>query len=142
MSSWFIWFIVFWMMVLVGLFAIGGYFMFRKFLKSMPKADGKSTLDWQDHYINKTLHLWTDEMKLLLDELVEPVPSLFRNIAKQTIAGKIGEIAVEEKADKITQDLILRGYILATPKRDHKWLFSHLKSKNIDYAHYKTLAKK
>jgi hypothetical protein len=142
MSGWFSLFIVMWMIILVGLFAIGGYFMFRKFLKSMPKADGKSTLDWQDHYIQETLHLWSDDMKQLLDELVQPVPSLFRNIAKQTIAGKIGQLALEEKADKITQDLVLRGYILATPKRDHKWLFSHLKSKNIDYTAYKALAEK
>jgi hypothetical protein len=142
MSGWFVWFIVLWMIILAGLFAIGGYFMFRKFLKSMPKADGKSVLDWQDYYIDKTLHLWSDEMKSLLDELVLPVPTLFRNIAKQTIAGKIGEIALAEKADKITQDLVLRGYIIATPKRDHKWLFSHLKSKNIDYTPYKALAKK
>ena len=31
-------------------FATGGYFMFRKFLKGMPKEDGKSDLDWQDYY--------------------------------------------------------------------------------------------
>jgi hypothetical protein len=141
MSGWFSAFIVLWMTILVGLFAIGGYFMFRKFLKSMPKEDGKSTLDWQDYYINQTLHLWTDDMKALLNELVQPVPNLFRDVAKQTIAGKIGELAVEEKAGVITQDLVLRGYILATPKRDHKWLFSHLREKGINYEAYRHLAK-
>ena len=60
--------------------------------------------------------------KLLLNELVVPVPELFRPVAKQKIAGKIGEIALEENAKKIDSDLIIRGYIQATPKRDHKFL--------------------
>ncbi|GAB7389318.1 DUF2621 domain-containing protein [Bacillaceae bacterium] len=141
MSPWFAFFLVFWMIVLVGLFAIGGYFMFRKFLKSMPKKDGKSALDWQDYYINQTLHLWTDETKTLLEELVQPVPKLFRDAAKRTIAAKIGELALKENADRITQDLILRGYILATPKRDHKWLVSHLQKKQIDFTPYENLLK-
>jgi hypothetical protein len=142
MSAWFIWFIVLWSCVLLGFFVIGGYFMFRKFLKSMPKADGKSVLDWQDHYIKETLHLWTDDMKQLLNELVEPVPTLFRDVAKQTIGSKIGELALIEKANVINQDLVIRGYILATPKRDHPFLFAHLEKKQIDYQPYYALANK
>lgn len=130
------WGLIFWMILLLGLFAIGGYFMFRKFLKSMPKKDGKSDLDWQDYYIEKSLHLWTEEGKALLNELVEPVPSLFRDTAKRSIAGQIGKLALEENATTITNDLIIRGYIIATPKRDHKWLIDHLKNKNIDYSSY------
>lgn len=141
MSTWFSLFIVFWMCVLVGLFFIGGYFMFRKFLKSMPKADGKSDLDWQDYYINQTRSLWTEETLSFLDELVSPVPELFRDTAKRTIAGKIGQLALEEKADSITHDLIIKGYIMATPKRDHKFLINHLKRKNIDYSPYEQLLK-
>ncbi len=130
------WGLIFWMTLLLGLFAIGGYFMFRKFLKSMPKRDGKSDLDWQDYYIEKSLHLWTEEGKALLNELVEPVPSLFRDTAKRSIASQIGKLALEENATTITNDLIIRGYIIATPKRDHKWLIDHLKNKNIDYSSY------
>ncbi|WP_139489459.1 DUF2621 domain-containing protein [Brevibacillus dissolubilis] len=135
-TGWFSWFILFWMMVLVGLFAIGGYFMFRKFLKSMPKQDGKSDLDWQDYYIDQTREMWTDEKLVFLNELVEPVPELFRPVARRTIAGKIGQLALEEKAPMITDELIIRGYILATPKRDHKFLISHLTSKQIDFSPY------
>lgn len=58
----------------------------------------------------------------MLNELVTPVPELFRDVAKQKIAGKIGELALQEKADAITEELVIRGYILATPKRDHKFL--------------------
>ena len=58
-------------------------FMFRKFLKRLPKEDGKSELDWQDEYIQKSLHLWRDEDKQLLNELVLPVPELFRDVAKE-----------------------------------------------------------
>ena len=32
--------------------------MFRKFLKALPKQDGKSDLDWQEYYLDKTVHLW------------------------------------------------------------------------------------
>ncbi|MBO8163210.1 MAG: DUF2621 domain-containing protein [Brevibacillus sp.] len=141
MSQWFSWFLMFWMFVLLGLFAIGGYFMFRKFLKSMPKQDGKSDLDWQDYYIEQTRERWTDEGLALLDELVEPVPKLFRDVARRSIAAKIGELALKENAVKITQDHIIKGYIMATPKRDHKWLISHLKTKQIDYSAYEEYLK-
>lgn len=113
--------------------------MFRKFLKRLPKEDGKSILDWQDHYIQKSRHLWDQSQKDLLEELVSPVPELFRDVAREKIAGKIGELALQEKAPIITQDHVIRGYILATPKRDHKFLIKHLKQKQIDYQMYKTM---
>lgn len=130
------WFIVFWTFVMVALMAIGGYFMFRKFLKQLPKQDGKSDLDWQSYYIEKTLHLWNDETKSLLNELVSPVPELFRQQAKESIAGKIGELALKEQAKEMTKELIIRGYIIATPKRDHKFLRKKLEELNIDVTPY------
>lgn len=129
-------FMLIWMLILISLFFIGGYFMFRKFLKSMPKADGKSDLDWQDYYIDQTRAYWSDRTLELLDELVEPVPSLFRDVAKRSIAGKIGQLALEEGAKEISQDLVIKGYILATPARDHKWLVARLKEKQIDFSAY------
>lgn len=137
MSAWFGSFIIFWMVILVSLFAIGGFFMFRKFLKSMPKQDGMSELDWQDHYIDKTREMWTEETRELLDELVSPVPKLFRDVARRSIAAKIGQLALEEGAEQMTTDLVLKGYILATPARDHKFLIAHLKKKQIDFTPYK-----
>ncbi|WP_017727438.1 DUF2621 domain-containing protein [Halalkalibacterium ligniniphilum] len=139
MPTWFMWFIVLWTIFLITVMFIGGFFMFRKFLKRFPKEDGKSILDWQDHYINETLHLWGDEEKALLNDLVEPVPELFRDVAKGKIAGKIGELALQEKAKKIDEDLIIRGYILATPKRDHKFLRKKLNEKQIDMTPYQHL---
>ena len=68
-----------------------------------------------------------------------PVPKPFRGVASQTIAGKIGELALQEKADQITEDLVVRGYILATPKRDHKWLIKALQNQQIDLNPYKQL---
>lgn len=129
LSGWFLWFILFWGTVMIGLLAIGGFFMFRKFLKRLPKEDGKSELDWQDEYIQKSLHLWREEDKKLLNELVLPVPELFRDVAKEKIAGKIGELALKEQAASINLDLIIRGYIIATPKRDHKFLLKRLQEK-------------
>ena len=77
----------------------------------------------------------------MLEELVSPVPELFRDVAKSKIAGKIGELALQEKASQITQDLIIKGYIIATPKRDHKFLVKTTRKK-IDYSHYQSLLTK
>jgi hypothetical protein len=139
LHGWFLWFILFWTVFLLGSFAIGGFFMFRKFLKKIPKTDGKSDMDWEEHYVNESRHLWHDEEKALLEDLVSPVPELFRDVARHKIAGKIGEIALKEKAAKITQDLVIRGYIQATPKRDHKFLRKRLIEKNIDAAPFEHL---
>ncbi|MCK6257121.1 DUF2621 domain-containing protein [Fictibacillus sp. KIGAM418] len=139
MSAGFFLFIAAWTIFLISMFAIGGYFMFRKFLKRLPKEDGKSILDWQDYYIQETIHLWTPQQKAFLEELVTPVPELFRDVAREKIAGKIGELAIQEKASVMTQDLIVRGYIIATPKRDHKWLIKKLNEKHIDLSPYKSL---
>ncbi|TSI05307.1 DUF2621 domain-containing protein [Lysinibacillus sp. BW-2-10] len=136
LDGWFVWFILFWVVVLVSLMGIGGFFMFRKFLKALPKQDGKSDLDWQNYYLDKTVHLWGNDEKELLNELVSPVPDLFRQVAKEKIAGKIGELALKERAKAISNDLIIRGYIQATPKRDHKFLRKKLDEMRIDVAPY------
>ena len=124
--------IVFWGFLMIGSMAIGGYFMFRKFLKQLPKEDGKSIMDWERHYVEKTNHMWEQEEKDLLEELVSPVPELFRDVARHKIASKIGEVALEKKANKITQDILIEGYIIATPKRDHRFLRKRLAEKEID----------
>lgn len=129
LEGWFAWFIVIWVFVFTGAMAIGGYFMFRKFLKKLPKEDGKSDMEWEEYYVNQTRHLWTEEQKELLEDLVSPVPELFRDVARHKIAGKIGELTLNEKRNKVTEDLVIRGYILATPKRDHKFLLKKLNEK-------------
>ena len=139
LEGWFLWFMMFWVVILVGLFAIGGFFMFRKFLKVFPKEDGKSTLDWEEHFVDRSIHLWNKEAKDMLEELTKPVPELFRPVAKQKIGAKIGEIALEEKAKKIDFDLIIRGYIIATPKRDHKFLRKKLAEMKVDLTPYEHL---
>lgn len=135
----FMWFIAFWTVCMVGLMTIGGFFMFRKFLKKLPKDDGRSIMDWQEHYVEQTKHLWTEEQKSFLEELVAPVPELFRDLARHKIAAKIGELAVKEKAKKMSEGLIIRGYIIATPKKDHKWLIKTLERKQIDLNPYQHL---
>jgi hypothetical protein len=139
LHGWFLWFILFWVVILASSFGIGGFFMFRKFLKKMPKEDGKSVMDWEEHYVNESRHLWSDPEKALLDDLVSPVPELFRDVAKHKIAGKIGELALKERAGKITEELVIRGYIQATPKRDHKFLRKKLFENRIDVAPFKHL---
>jgi hypothetical protein len=136
LQGWFLWFILFWVVFLISAFSIGGFFMFRKFLKKMPKEDGKSVMDWEEHYVNESLHLWGPAEKALLEDLVSPVPELFRDVAKHKIAGKIGELAIKEKASKITEELVIRGYIQATPKRDHKFLRKKLFQNQIDVTPY------
>lgn len=131
------WLILLWSILLIGSMSIGGYFMFRKFLKSLPKADGRSQLDWQNHYIEASRHMWTDETKAFLEKLVSPVPKPFRDVAKHSIAAKIGQIALESGAPQVTMEHCLEGYILATPRRDYKSLIAFLKKNNIDYTQYK-----
>ncbi|WP_204500303.1 DUF2621 family protein [Aquibacillus albus] len=132
-------FIVAWTFILVGLISIGGFFMFRKFLKKLPKEDGKSILDWEEYYYERTKHMWDDQEKVLLEELISPVPELFRDVARQKIVSKIGEIALAKNKEKITHDVLIEGYILATPKRDHKFLKKKLDDKNIDVTPYQEL---
>lgn len=137
--------LVLWGFLLIGLLAIGGFFMFRKFLKQLPKEDGKSDMYWQHYYIDKTRHMWNEEELTFLEELVAPVPELFRDVAKQTIAGKIGEVALAKNASSITREIIIEGYIVGTPKRDHRFLRKLLKEKNIDidpYEQFFELSKK
>ncbi|WP_226034850.1 DUF2621 family protein [Aquibacillus saliphilus] len=139
MTTGFAIFIITWTFILVGLLAIGGFFMFRKFLKKLPKEDGKSTLDWEEYYVEETKSMWKDSEKKLLEELVSPVPEIFRDVARQKIAGKIGEIALNKKRKIITRDILIEGYIIATPKRDHKFLLKKLDEKNIDVTPYSEL---
>ncbi|MEH6991746.1 DUF2621 domain-containing protein [Neobacillus drentensis] len=139
LTGWFLWFILIWIFAFAGLMAIGGFFMFRKFLKKMPKEDGKSVMDWEEYYVNQTRHLWGEEEKHLLEDLVSPVPELFRDVARHKIAGRIGELALYEKVSKITEELVIRGYIQATPKRDHKFLRKKLFENRIDVAPYEHL---
>ncbi|WP_431799278.1 DUF2621 domain-containing protein [Halobacillus andaensis] len=139
MSGGFAGFIIGWIVLMIVLMAIGGFFMFRKFLKRMPKEDGKSTMDWEEYYVEQTVHMWSDEQKELLEELVAPVPELFRDVAKQKIAGRIGQVALERRSSQMTEDIIIEGYILATPKRDHKFLIKKLQEKQIDITPYQPL---
>lgn len=136
MSDTFIILIFIWTIIFMGLMTIGGFFMFRKFLKKLPKEDGYSELDWQEYYINKALPLWGDDARHLLNELTSPVPELFRSVAKERIAGRISKIALDESASSIELDHIMRGYIIATPKRDHGFMKKRLKELNIDYSPY------
>lgn len=138
-NDFFMWFIIFWVCVLLLFMSIGGYFMFRKFLKVLPKEDGKSKLDWQNHYVDSSRHLWTEDSKTFLDQLVAPVPTAFRDIAKHSIAARIGQVALEAHASEVTRDHCIQGYILATPRRDYKSLTSFLEKQQIDYSAHKHL---
>lgn len=141
MSIYFNYFIVFWGIFMIVIMAIGGFFMFRKFLKQIPKADGKSDMDWEEFYINETKHMWSEDGKNLLEELVSPVPELFRDVARQTIAGKIGEVALQKEVDHITQEIMIEGYIIGTPKKDHRFLRKKLHELNIDVEPYEPFFK-
>jgi len=135
----FMWFMAFWSVLLVLFMAIGGYFMFRKFLKLLPMKDGKSKLDWENYWVEKSRPLWTDETKELLEKLVSPVPAPFRDTARHAIAAKIGQIAVESGEGRVTVEHCIEGYIKATPRRDHKFLIEFLEKNRIDYSRFKHL---
>ncbi|WP_042223676.1 DUF2621 family protein [Oceanobacillus manasiensis] len=131
--------ILLWGLFMIVFMAIGGFFMFRKFLKRLPKEDGKSIMDWEEYYMEQSQDMWKAEEKELLEELVSPVPELFRDIARHKIASKIGEIAIKKEMSYINEEVLIEGYILATPKRDHKFLRKKLAEKNIQVAPYEHL---
>jgi hypothetical protein len=133
------WFMLTWVFLLLGFMSIGGYFMFRKFLKVLPKQDGKSKLDWQNHWVESSRPLWNEQTITFLHRLVAPVPSAFRDIARHTIAARIGQLAIERNAPHITRELCLEGYILATPRRDHRFLKKFLKQEGIDIESFRSL---
>lgn len=137
--DWFMWSIGFWTIVMVLFMTVGGYFMFRKFLKVLPQRDGKSKLDWQNYWVERSRPLWTEDAKAFLEKLVSPVPTAFRDIARHTIAAKIGQVAVESGASQVTDKHCIEGYILATPKRDHRSLKEFLDKNQIDYSDYRHL---
>jgi hypothetical protein len=139
MHTIFMWFLVFWAFVLLAFMSIGGFFMFRKFMKVLPMADGKSKLDWQNHYVDTSRHLWTDDAKEFLETLVSPVPGPFRDIARHSIAAKICQVALESQAPEVTREHCLHGYILATPQRDYPSLISFLTQHQIDYSPFNHL---
>ncbi len=140
--TWFMYFIVFWAVVMVLAMSVGGFFMFRKFLKVLPKRDGKSKLDWQNYWVEQSRSMWADDSKKLLDELVSPVPSAFRDIAKHSIAARIGQVAIESGATSVTREHCIEGYIRATPARDYKSLVTFLNRKGIDYSDFQHLLNK
>jgi len=140
--SWFMYFIAFWVVVMVGFMAIGGFFMFRKFLKVLPKRDGKSKLDWQNYWVERSRGMWSDDSKAFLEELVSPVPSAFRDIARHSIAARIAQVAIEHGESQVTREHCIEGYIRATPKRDYRSLTSYLNKKGIDYSAYHHLLNK
>lgn len=137
--DWYMWVIGFWTVVLLLFMCVGGYFMFRKFLKVLPQRDGKSKLDWQNYWVERSRPLWTEEAKAFLEKLVSPVPTAFRDIARHSIAAKIGQVAVESGEAAVTEKHCIEGYILATPKRDHKSLKAFLEKNEIDYTPYRNL---
>lgn len=137
--DWFMYGIALWTVVMIVFMGIGGFFMFRKFLKKLPKDDGHSIMDWQDYYVEQTKHYWSDEQLQFLEELIVPVPQLFRDLARHKIAAKVGELALREREKRMNQDLIIRGYIMATPKKDHKFLIKLMHRKDIDLSPYEHL---
>ena len=52
------------------------------------------------------------------------------------------KLHLEEKAKKIDLDLIIRGYIIATPPRDYKFLRKKLNEMKVDITPYEHLFEK
>src|SRR5699024_7793223 len=123
-------FIILWGFFLVGFLGIGGFCMFRTFIKPLPNEAGISEMDWPRYYRSTTKHMWPHEELDLLGALVQPDRELFRDVERQSIASKIGEIALLKERDVITRDILIEGYIIGTPKKDHKFLRKTLKEKN------------
>ncbi len=80
---------------------------------------------------------WNTDAKELLDELVSPIPIFARPMARKGIEKKIIEVAEEGSA--ITNDDVIKGYILASPGKMQQRAVALLKAKKVDLAPYEDL---
>lgn len=79
------------------------------------------------------------EAKQLLEELVEPIPVFVRPMVKKGIEAKLKEIRANEE---ITQDDVIRAFLLASPGNMKQKVIDLLKKKNIDLDPYEDLLNK
>ena len=77
--------------------------------------------------------------KALMVKAAKGITGRFSDVARHKIAGKIGELALKDKAGDITEDLVIRGYIIATPKRDHKFVQKKLAERKVNMVPYEHL---
>src|SRR5699024_3636720 len=98
-------FIIFWGFLLIGLMAIGGFFMFRKFLKMLHIEDGKSMMDWEILYMEKTKQCWKKNKNNCIEKIVFLVQNLFKDVPQKKFARKIGKVQLKKNEPKLTREL-------------------------------------
>lgn len=79
---------------------------------------------------------WNTEAKELLEELLKPIPIFARPMARKGIEKNIIEVAGGET---ITQNDVVKGYIIASPGKMQDRAVKLLKAKNIDLTPYEDL---
>ncbi|ASS74553.1 hypothetical protein CIG75_05775 [Tumebacillus algifaecis] len=84
---------------------------------------------------------YTDQSKQLLDELLSPIPFFARPMAKKMIEKQIFAEAQQAGHETVTEEDVLRGYIIAGAKKeaDRDRIKKFLTEKGYDLSKYEDL---
>ncbi|ARU59684.1 hypothetical protein CBW65_00475 [Tumebacillus avium] len=84
---------------------------------------------------------YTDQSKQLLDELLSPIPFFARPMAKKMIEKQIFAEAQQAGHDTVSEEDVLRGYIIAGAKKeaDRDRMKQFLTDKGYDLSKYQDL---
>ncbi|AUD13876.1 DUF2621 domain-containing protein [Planococcus sp. MB-3u-03] len=104
-----------------------------KFLKSMPKEDGLSDLNWEEYYVEKR-STYGEPKKRALERIGTAGAGPFPPGGETENRGAHRRDPAGGKAKKMELQHIIRGYIQATPKRDHKFLRKNGRTRNRCHA--------
>ena len=78
------------------------------------------------------------DAKELLDELTAPIPVFVRPMVKKGIESKIKDI---QTGDEITQEDVIKAFLMTSPGNMRPRAIALLKSKKIDLTPYEELLK-
>jgi hypothetical protein len=79
---------------------------------------------------------WNTDAKELLEGLLKPIPIFARPMARKGIEKKIIEVT---EGEAVTQEDVIKGYIIASPGAMQDRAVKLLKAKNIDLTPYEEL---
>jgi hypothetical protein len=84
---------------------------------------------------------YTDQSKSLLEELLSPIPFFARPMAKKMIEKQIFAEAQKAGRETVTEEDVLRGYIIAGAKKeaDRDRIKKFLTDKGYDISQYEDL---
>ncbi len=66
---------------------------------------------------------------------------MLRDAGKGKMGGKMGEVGIKEKVGKIDEEVMMKGYIVASGKREDRLLKRDVGEKKMDLEGYERVVK-